>query len=104
MLLHIIDKIDIRFDESLPNVYKNMVDHINAEIKGFDQPIYEIGNITTIDGYRAIGIVINERKAIGYYLPGLNIFVFGNIAWHNHYSEIVIPAIWPQILGKLHIS
>lgn len=102
--LNITNEIHILLDITMPGVYKGLIDHINA-IHGGKSNFSTINASCSQYGIVATKIMINELDhPSGYYLPDLNTFIFGNISWHKHYSEIVMPAIWPQILEKLNIA
>lgn len=91
--------INITFKESIP-VYEELVNHINSETTPFSC----IRIRDTESGIHATSIIINGLHPIGYYLKSINTFIFGNLSWHKHYSEIVFPIIWPEILEKLNLN
>ncbi len=104
--LNICNEIVVQLDTSMEGCYDNLIKHIiNKENLTYVCNFSNINAINNSNGINATKIVISGsmHPPIGYYLPEYNTFIFGNISWHKHYSEIIMPAIWPQILEKLHI-
>lgn len=106
----ITGSIDVKVDMSTPEAYEELIEHLALEKfwsdgKEIDLPLYDMGEILeSLDGYKAIRIVLNNLHILGYYLPEKNTFVFGNIVWHDHYLSIVIRGVWPQIIEKLNLG
>lgn len=106
----ITGSIDVKVDMSTPDVYEELIEHLALEKflidgKEIDLPLYDMGEIIeSLDGHKAIRIVLNNLHILGYYLPEKNTFVFGNIVWHDHYLSIVLRNVWPQILEKLNLG
>lgn len=106
----ITGSIDVKVDMSTQDVYEELIEHLAlkkfwSDGKEIDLPLYDMGKIIeSLDGYKAIRIVLNNLHTLGYYLPEKNTFVFGNIVWHDHYLSIVLRNVWPQILEKLNLG
>lgn len=87
------------------NIYPALLKHFETDYTTNSQCNFRhFGHVITRDriGKTAIEIMINS-KTIGYYLPSLNSFVFGNLAWHEHYVTVLMKELWPRILDKLNI-
>ncbi len=103
-----VGSINVVFDMNAPHSYESLVNHVSNEFvynntKTFCDMEYNknklpINRSTTEDG---IEILVNNVFVTGYYLPDIDSFVVGNWVWHKHYSEIVVPYIWPQIISEL---
>lgn len=106
----ITGSIDVKIEMKTPSVYEELIEHLKQEKflidgKEIDLPLYDMGEIIeSLDGYKAIRIVLNNLHTLGYYLPEKNTFVFGNTVWHDHYLSIVLRNVWPQILEKLNLG
>lgn len=86
---------------SLEGLSDTLINHLTKKNSNFST----INIYQQFAGISAIKIVIEGFQSIqiGYYLPKLNTFIFGNIGWHKDYYEKVMPNIWPQILEKLQL-
>lgn len=105
--LNVNNKIGVQINTSVTGWYDKLLEHItdkvhNAYVCNFSH----INATNKLNGIEATKIVLDgfENTIVGYYLPKYNTFIFGNISWHAHYTEIAMAALWPQILTKLNLN
>ena len=97
------ESITVELYNDVPGMYDMLMDHLLTY--SASRQIYRPENKDEDSKYFGITIYLkigSHIRPIGYYIPDVNVFLAGNWMWHPHYVEVVIVAIWPDIIQKLY--
>jgi hypothetical protein len=97
------ESITVELSDNVPGMYDLLMIHLTA--KEFDYAIYRPEKKDAESKYFGVTIYLkigSHIRPIGYYIPDADVFLAGNWTWHPHYVEVVIAAIWPDIIQKLY--
>ena len=97
------ESVTVELTDTVPGMYDMLMNHLTA--KEFDYAIYRPEKKDAESKYFGVTIYLkigSHIRPIGYYIPDADVFLAGNWTWHPHYVEVVIAAIWPDIIQKLY--
>ena len=97
------ESITVELADNVPGMYDMLMNHLTT--KEFDYAIYRPEKKDYKSKYFGVTIYLkigSHIRPIGYYIPDADVFLAGNWMWHPHYVEVVIAAIWPDIIQKLY--
>ena len=97
------ESITIELDDTVPGMYDMLRDHLITD--SASRQIYRPEKKDDESKYFGVTIYLkigSHILPIGYYIPDADVFLAGNWIWHPHYVEVVIAAIWPEIIQKLY--
>ena len=94
--LKIVDSVSINDPPKMP--YEQLDEHLKCPCL-----MYLENTISQNPKHLAIEVKLYDH-VVCYYLPEKDSFIFGNLLWHAHYIEYVMPVLWPIIIEKLELN